>query len=79
MNWRPLLTRTEALKLRLNCAPTREVARREFDDFVAGGADDEELELASIHYGYALFRLGVSDEAARARGEANTRGDRRGE
>jgi hypothetical protein len=58
MSWRPLLTKTEALKLRLNCAPTREVARREFDEFVAGGADDDELELASIHYGYALFRLG---------------------
>jgi hypothetical protein len=58
MSWHPLLTKTEALKLRLNSAPTREAARKELDQFVAGNPDDDEIELASIHYGYALFRLG---------------------
>jgi hypothetical protein len=57
MSWRPILTPVERIKLLMQVAPSREAARMAFDEFVAGGADDAEVELASVYYGGALFRL----------------------
>jgi hypothetical protein len=57
VSWRPILTKTAALKLRLKCVSTREAALREFDEFVAGNPSDDELELASAYYGWTLFEL----------------------
>jgi hypothetical protein len=57
MNWRPLLTNIERLKLCLNSAPTREAARKAFDHFIAGNPGDDEAELGSLYYSWALYRL----------------------
>jgi hypothetical protein len=56
--WRPLLTRLEGLKLRLNCAPTRAHAQRVFQDFADSNPPDEEFELACVYYGWTIFQGG---------------------
>jgi hypothetical protein len=58
MNWRPLLTPVERMKLCLYCAPTREAAKRQFDALVSTDPGDDELELVSFYYSSALHRLG---------------------
>ncbi len=57
MSWGPLLTKSEGLKLRLNCAKTRAAARQGFDDFVASDPTDDELELGSAYYAWAIYEL----------------------
>jgi superfamily II DNA/RNA helicase len=55
--WEPLLARTAALRLQPKATPTREAAKQIFDEFVATGPNDHELELASIYYGWTISEL----------------------
>jgi hypothetical protein len=76
---RPLLTALERLKLCLRAAPTREAATRLFDEFVAAGASDADLELQAF-ISAGLFMNSTRsghEEPPRARDFAIGIGDRR--
>jgi hypothetical protein len=55
--WDPLLTKLGALKLQLKVAPTLEAAKEVFEDFVATGPTDDELDLAATYLGWTIFEI----------------------
>jgi hypothetical protein len=56
-SWDPLLTKTAGLKLRLRLVKTRAAAQREFDEFVASGPGDDEIEIGSAYLAWTLYEL----------------------
>jgi hypothetical protein len=51
------MTPTDGLKLRLRLVTSRAAAKREFEQFVASGPNEDELELGSLYYSHALYEL----------------------
>jgi hypothetical protein len=51
------MTPTDGLKLRLRLVTSRAAAKREFEQFVAGGPDDDQIEIASAYLAWTLYEL----------------------
>jgi hypothetical protein len=57
VSWDPLLKKNAGLKLRLRLAKTRAAAQREWDEFVASGTSENELEVGSAYLAWTIYEL----------------------